>query len=279
MNMATAQSDVYLNPELRINLFSIASIAVFTQFICSVAHEVLGHALMAALSGGSLLHVSSVDADYNIEHLTVGLQRLIHSAGILMNFIVGIVVAIIAKQLLHASSNTRYFLWLLCHVNFFIGGGYMMALSFAGFGDVDAFVTGLPNPVFWKTALTLIGAVISFATLKHGVRTLDPFLGNEYGERRRRGRALTIFPYLVSGIMSVIAGLFNPVGMVLVAMSAAASSFGGQAFLAWMAAFIRIRKSGEPVELLTPVFSKTWIFLGILAFIVDVVVLGPGLPR
>jgi hypothetical protein len=268
-----------LKPEssVKIPLYTITAIAVVVQLICSVVHEILGHALAAVLLGGHLLHVSSVDADYSLDGLSMGAQRIVHAAGILMNFIFGFVVHVAAKGVATASANIRYFCWLLGHVNFFIGGGYMMALSFAGFGDVDAFVTDLPSPALWKTAFTAIGAAISFATLRHGLRTLDPFLGGDYIVRRKRGKALTLVPYVASGIVSVVAGLFNPVGMILVATSAAASSFGGQAFLAWMPAFVRARKSDEEAELVMPVHSVLWIAVGLIALIVDVAILGPGL--
>lgn len=177
------------------------------------------------LVGGHLLHFSSADADYSGNGLTAGAIRMINAAGIVMNLVFGFIVLTIFRLLSNLSGNMKYFLWLLGHVNLFIGGGYMIALSFAGFGDVDQFVEGLAYPTIWKVAFTLLGVLISFSALKHGVKTLDPFLGDDYAERRRRGRALTLIPYLLSGIVSVTAGLFNPVGMVLVAISAAASSF------------------------------------------------------
>lgn len=261
----------------RIDFFTLIAIAAVVQLLSTVIHEIIGHTLAAVIVGADIHHFSSVDVALDHEGLTAASSRLVSSAGIGMNVIIGLGVIMLYRYLNHLSSNMRYFLWLLGHVNLFVGGGYLMVLSFTGFGDIGLFVEGLSYVVVWQIGFTLFGVFVSFATLIHGIKTLEPFLG--HSRRGQRGKVLTLFPYFTAGIISVISGLFNPTGSLLVATSAAASSFGGQAFLAWMSSFTE-RKTPDPtVATITVTRSYMWICLAIIAVIVNVAVLGPGLPR
>src|SRR5260370_36131611 len=58
--------------------------------------------------------------------------------------------------------------------------------------------------------------------------------------RVRRARQLALAPYLTSGILSCVAGALNPVGPLLILISAAAASFGGHSGLAWMWTLLKI---------------------------------------
>ena len=85
-----------------------------------------------------------------------------------------------------------------------MGGGYLGALSFANYGDIQQIVAGLAFPLAWKIALTLAGVVISCLTLFHAARTLVPFVGERL-DRMRRAITLTLVPYLTTGIAAVTA--------------------------------------------------------------------------
>jgi len=63
---------------------------------------------------------------------------------------------------------------------------------------------------------------------------LLPFLGNDAKIRVRRARQLTVTPYLTAGVLACVAGALNPVSPLLILISAAAASFGGNSGLAWM---------------------------------------------
>ena len=72
-----------------------------------------------------------------------------------------------------------------------------------------------------------------------------------------------------------LAGLFNPVGPVLIAISAAAASFGGASGLLWLTQFTRgSTRSAEPAELDR---RYGWIVAGCVVAGVFVGVLGPGI--
>jgi hypothetical protein len=106
---------------------------------------------------------------------------------------------------------------------------------------------------------------------------IRPFTGMAQPERRQRAKMLTLLPYFVGGGLYTISGLFNPVGMVLVAISAAAASFGGTSGLAWMWQVPRGKPADasilpEPIER-----SRAWIIAGAVAAIIYIGLLGPGI--
>jgi hypothetical protein len=85
-------------------------------------------------------------------------------------------------------------------------------------------------------------------------------------------------PYLTSGILSCAAGALNPVGPLLILISAAAASFGGHSGLAWMSTLLhgpRIPSS----QLQMPEIRRAWEWLiaAVVLAILFLAKLGPGL--
>ena len=261
----------------RIDLLTLVAIAAFVNVAATAIHEALGHGLMAIVLGGHVIHVSSVDLNYDERSLGDGQQRFVAAAGPFANIITGLLIVSLAERIPATATVWRYAAWLFGHVNLFVGGGYAMALSFASFGDMDAIVRGLAAPLAWRIALTLVGVVVSSLTLLHAARTLVPFVG-EATDRQRRAAQLTLIPYLTMGFIAVSAGALNPDSPMLIVISAGASSFGGNAFLAWIPLWMR-RFQGPQSESLGLARSPIAIGLGVVALLVDYIALAPGLPR
>lgn len=240
-------------------------------------HEALGHGAAAAILGGHIVHVSSVDLSYDEHSLGAVQNRIVAAAGPLANIVAGLLAVWLAERFPPASPTARYAAWLFGHTNLFVGGGYALALSFAGYGDMHAIVNGLAFPLAWKIALTLAGIAISVVTLLHAARTLVPFVG-EGDDRGRRAVHLTLTPYLAMGAVAVSAGALNPDSPLLIVISAGAASLGGTAWIAWIPAWIR-RFHGPAAEPLGIPRSPVFIALGIVALLFDYVALAPGLPR
>jgi hypothetical protein len=170
--------------------------------------------------------------------------------------------------------DNKYFLWLLGHVNLFIGAGYPLALSFLNRGDMHAILRCLKPLRAWQVGVTGLGATASLAAFGHALKTIHPFLGGGL-ERRRRAFALTILPYLVGSAANTLAALRNPHKGTAVA-AAAATSFGGTALLAWT---YRASRQEAAAELCTVDRRRRWLVAGVLAVVIYVLLLGPGIPR
>jgi hypothetical protein len=274
---APVAAEAAVDPYPAHDLWTIVGIALVVGLIAIVAHEGLGHGLAVVLTGHELTRVTSVDAEFVETGVGPGALRLIAAAGVVANVIVGLLAwgAMRAARGAHG----RYFLWLLSFSNFLVAGGYLLALSFVDFGDVQAFMAGLPAKPLWQFVSTAIGAVASFVALRIAMRLLDPFLGWDRGARKRRAIMLALPPYFAIGVSAVVAGALNPTSPVLILISAAASSFGGNAFLAWLPLWVRAESAATPRAPLIVGRSWPWIVGGIAALLVRVVVLGPGLPR
>ena len=110
------------------------------------------------------------------------------------------------------------------------------------------------------------------------VRELRPFLGRDAATRVRRARQLTLAPYLTAGILSCIAGALNPVGPLLILVSAAAASFGGKSGLAWMWTLLRgPRIPSSELQMPEIERSRGWMVVAVILAIVFIAGLGPGL--
>jgi hypothetical protein len=88
-----------------------------------------------------------------------------------------------------------------------------------------------------------------------------------------QARRLTVPAYFAGGLLYCISGLFNPVGPILIAVSAAAASFGGASGLLWLTQFVR----GEAMQPVRLERSYAWIAGGSIASLIFIAVLGPSI--
>ncbi|GHO70360.1 hypothetical protein KSC_092520 [Ktedonobacter sp. SOSP1-52] len=266
----------------RIDLFTVAAIGVVAYLLSSITHEALGHGLAAILLGLHPQHVSSVDLDVSFAGVPDWKRQIVDAAGCGAQVVVALITLGIMPLFRVNKGTTRYFLWLFSTINLIIPGGYLMVLTFAGFGDWNDFVQGLPAQLAWRTGLTILGVIISLLGLYLGARNLDPFAGRatEGGNKRGKRRfMLTYTPYLAGSAALTISAIFNPVSPLLILISGAAASFGGTAFLMPINGIIKKPLPNTPEEPLTPTRDWLWLSLGVVALIIYFFVLGPGLPR
>lgn len=278
---ATASQQSAIDTQ-KIDLQTVAAMAIIAYLLSAIIHEALGHGLAALLLGAKIRHVTSLDLVSNTAGLGAWSIRAIAAAGCVAQFIVaGVLYLVYRATAATAAPDRRYFLWLFMTINLFIPAGYLMALSFAPFGDWNDFVQGLPLQVVWRLAFTLSGVAISLAALFGAVRGLAPFIGRDKQMRYRRGFALTLTPYLVGSLANTLAGVFNPDSPLLILSSAAAASFGGTIFLFWTGyvAWASPPTADTPTKPLTIARSPIWIGMGVVALIIYFFVLGPGIPR
>src|ERR1700724_1131385 len=191
-----------------IDPIAIVAIAAVVCFLEPVVHEAIGHGVAAVVLGAPLQHVSSVDMAADETHLPEWAVRVVAAAGIVSNLTFGSIALALFKRMRSASANVRYFLWLFGHSNLFVGCGYMLALSFAGYGDIADLTAGLSWKIAAQALLTALGLTIALATYVHAARTLDEFLGS--ADRRRSALLLTVLPYAVIGTVNTLAGALNP---------------------------------------------------------------------
>jgi hypothetical protein len=253
------------------DLATLIAIAIVAYATSDVLHEGVGHGGACLLTGGRPLVLSTVHFDCSADN------RVVAAGGTIVNLLAGAVAGMLLRRT-SRSQTLAYFLWLMMAVNLLQGGGYFLYSGVSGIGDWAAFINGLEPKWAWRAGLVIIGAALYTMFIWLAVKELTVFLGASTPERWKQARRLTLVPYLAGGILSCIAGLFNPVGMILVGISAAAASFGGASGLAWMWAFLRNPEFPKSTATFAPLGrSHGWIAAGAIVAIVFVGVLGPSL--
>ena len=255
----------------RPDLLTIVALATVTAVITDFIHEGLGHGGMCAATGGQPLVLSTVHFECSVD------TRLVAAGGTLANLIFGI-TSWGAARAVRQSAPWRYFLWLLMTFNLFDAGGYFLFSGIGNVGDWSVAVAGWQPAWAWRVGLAALGIVTYFFLfVPLSLRELRPFLGKDTKIRVWRARQLTLVPYLTSGILSCAAGAFNPVGPLLILISAAAASFGGHSGLAWMWTLLKNpRVLNSKFQMPEIGRSPAWIIIAVVLAIGFIAGLGPG---
>jgi hypothetical protein len=267
---ATVDSSPRSLPDRSPDRWTIVAIAVSATVITDFIHEGLGHGGMCVLTGAQALVLSTVHFECSAD------TRLVAAGGTLANLIFGAVFWGATRAA--KAAPWRYFFWLLMTFNLFDAGGYFLFSGIGNFGDWAAVVAGRQPSWAWRVGLVALGAVTYFLLfVPLCLRELRPFLGKDAELRVRRARLLTVVPYLTSGVVSCAAGALNPVGPLLILVSAAAASFGGHSGLAWMWTLLQGSRIPSS-ELQMPEIERNWEWMiaAALLAILFIAGLGPG---
>jgi hypothetical protein len=258
----------------RLTLVAIACVA---YAIANVAHEGVGHGGACLAVGGDPVALSAVHFEGEIEGLPPSARRWQAAGGSLVNVVLGVGCWLLLRRRT-VPAPAGYLLWLLGTLNLLQAFGYWLFSGIGRIGDWAVVLNGFEPGWAWRAGSVALGLAGYWATVVLSLRLLLPFLGDG-PDRLRRAVTLTVVPYLAGGLLYVAAGLFNPHGMRLVAISAAAASFGGASALAWMAQLLRnVRAyppSPGPALALAP--SRAWRLSGLLVAAVFILVLGPSI--
>jgi hypothetical protein len=249
---------------------TIIAISIVASVIGNLLHEGVGHGGACLLAGAHARVLSTVHFECSQD------SRFISAGGTLVNCIAGFVCWLALRFVNHAHARLRYFLWLLMTGNLLSGGGYFMFSGIGNFGDWADVIRGFSPAWLWRVGLTLLGVVSYLLVVWLALRELRPFL-SERDWRRGGAKDLTIIPYITGGVLSTAAGILNPVSWILVPLSAAAASFGGNSGMAWMTQCLGTRFAPKiPTQPFTLKRSRGWIIAALLVAVLFIGVLGRG---
>jgi hypothetical protein len=259
-----------------IDLVTVVAIAVLAYTIANVVHEGLGHGGAALLLGARPTMLNAIFFNYDESTVSRTAQRLISAGGSVANLLVGLPSLALAPRM--RSTRWRYFLWLFAAVNILTAFGYLLYSGIGGIGDWYRVIEGFTPAILFRAGLTVAGAVLYFIVApKLLMPPLDPFLGQDPAVRERRARTLSLIPYFAGGVALILAGILNPLGWMLVLISAAAASFGGTSLLAWYPAIPRAPEPGTSEPPLGIERSIGWIVAAAVVLFFFALVLGPGI--
>jgi len=218
------------DPRQRIDVLTVVGLAALLLPMTTMWHEIGGHAAACLLVGG---RPTSIGAFYVDCVGDTGWARIVVAcAGVLVDGI----VSVIAWRLWRRARGdlSRLVLWYIWIGKGLVAAGYLCFSAVSGVGDLgpgpDGGIGPLPMPMLWRAAFLIIGGIAYWRLIAAGIGGLTRMLGDAPVTRGARRRIAHGY-YLTLGIVAVLVGLLNPVGLFITIMSAAASSFGGHAGL------------------------------------------------
>jgi hypothetical protein len=258
------------------DLPTVTAIALIAYSASNVLHEAVGHGGACLALGGKPLVLSSVHFECSEQAMSTLALRGVAAGGTLVNFITGALALGVFKMVNPLRRpHAAYSLWLFTTMNLLSGAGYFLFSGVGAIGDWADVARGAMPPLVWRPAMSIFGGALYFLLARRSARWLRSLAGS--GEfSMKRANLLTVRAYLAGGLLYCLAGLFNPVGPVLIAISAAASSFGGASGLLWLTRFLRGGEhSTAPAAPLDR--SYVWIVAGFVVSLLFVAILGPGI--
>jgi hypothetical protein len=258
------------------DLLTIVAIALAAYAASNFVHEAVGHGGACLVLHGKALVLSSVHFECGEEGMSKLALRGVAAGGTMVNFAAG-AAALAGFQKTDAlrRPHAAYFLWLFATLNLLSGAGYFLFSGIGGIGDWADVAGGVMPAVVWRPAMSVIGGALYFLLARQAAQWLRSLAGGG-ALSMKRGKVLTVPAYLAGGLLYCVAGLFNPVGPILIAISAAASSFGGGSGLVWMTQFLR---GDKHAELAAAALGRSygWMAAGGVAALIFVAILGPGI--
>ena len=251
---------------------TVIGIALLAYAVANFLHEGVGHGGACVLLGGEPEVLSSVHFECDAGAATM---RGVAAAGTIVNFVIG-ALALVALHSIRVkeSPHRYYFTWLFATLNLLMGAGYFLFSGAGDIGDWAVVAEGSAPAWLWRPAMAVFGAALYFWLARQSARALRQLTGgDEHGAAR--GRRLALPAYFAGGLLYCVSGLMNPVGPILIAVSAAAASFGGASGLLWLTALLR--HFDGPAEAVRLDRRRGWIAAGLVAAALFIGLLGPAI--
>jgi hypothetical protein len=247
---------------------TLIAIAVVAYIISDIAHEAVGHGVVAWLSGAHRITLSTLALQSDIE------TRPISAAGTIVNLITAAIFWLLLRRPARYKPATRYFLVIALAGNLFTATGYFFFSGVANFGDWAAVIRGLQPQWLWRVGLIVLGVISYAASMRVVGHQLAPFVT---GGHRARLRRLCWIAYFAEGILAAIAGLPNPLGFFYVVASGLSSTLGAKTGLFVMPFVLPAPNVPREPSVTRIARNVAWIITAGIAGMLFIAVLGRGI--
>jgi hypothetical protein len=262
----------------RINILTVAGLAAVAYAVTTMSHEGLGHGGMCVLGGGHAQGWGAYYFDCDARDRPDWVFRAVAAAGSTVNLILGLLFSgLLSMRLAQPgkSGSWTVFLWLMATINLFDWAGYFIFSGISGLGDwgegAGAVLHGVINALYVRLAMGAAGIVLYFFMIRIAASSLGRIMG---GRQTSSALKICLTAYVTGGLLGLGAGLLNPLGLVIVFMSALASSLGGTFGL--LRTPYRIKAEPVEADYALP-FDIVWVVLGVATAAGFVLILGPTL--
>ncbi len=243
---------------------TLVAVSALAYLIAVGLHEHLGHATACALLGSRPTELGAFYVNCDDTRLSETRIRLVALAGPLMSLVTGFSCLALARVMPARARTAYYFFWLLGSLGFMTAAGYALFSGVSGIGD---FGTGRDGAFYaidpeWvvRVVLAVTGGVAYVWVVGFCAREIAPHAGGTGALRIGCARRTVLISYFTGAGLSLLIGLLNPYGILIVATSALASSMGGTSGLIWM---MKRLDSKDVVPGPGLYFSRSWVWIAI----------------
>ena len=244
------------------------AISIIACMLSTMLHEGLGHATTAILT----LHASGTLC--SLAWSSVQDSRLVEAGGTLVNLATGLICWLLLRSIRNTSPAWRFFLLIAMSFNLLAGTGYFFYSGVSNFGDWAMVIQGLHPHWLFRAALVIIGIISYYGAILLIGTNLIRHMGVTHEDARRFRRLLWV-PYFSALTIDGLAGLFNPIGMQYVLLSALAATAGGNCGLLWLRYYIPKSVHPGPAQIVPR--SYAWIIIAAICAAMFIGVFGPGI--
>jgi hypothetical protein len=256
---------------------TVIAVAVIAHTVTSMVHEGLGHGGVCLLVGCRPQLLTTMQFQGNESTVSTSGIKFIAAGGTLANLVAAAVAASLLRRRKGCADAGEFFLWLFATVNLLQAAGYFMYSGATNIGDWAEVVRGLTPVWVWHAGLLVVGAVSYWLSARWAMGRLGRRLRTSGTARVAEANRYSVTAYVVGGVVSLAAGLFEPGGALIVLISGVAASLGGTSALAWGPQLLHDPRFGEPED--PPLLvdrDRRWIAAGAVAAAVFVFVVGHG---
>ena len=255
----------------------MVAVAAVVHGATTMAHEGLGHGgacLLVSCRPQLLTTMQLVGDERSLSSVAI---KFIAAGGTLANLVVAaITVGFLRRRRERANAGT-FFLWLFATINLLEAGGYFLYSGATNIGDWADVVRDRSPYWIWHGGLLVLGAASYWFFTRWAMGQLGRHLRTAGRARVAEANRYSVTAYVVGGVLSLAAGLFEPGGAFIVLISGVAASLGGTSALAWGPQLLHDAQLGKPED---PALAVTrdwrWIAAGAVVAALFVFVLGRG---
>lgn len=249
----------------QVDLATVAAMAAIVFLGSTLLHEAGGHGGACIATGGRIVAIGAFYVDCAAPNAIS--SQIVSAAGSTINLLAALLAGIAFR--VSTSAAARIFWWLAFTVNGLVWAGYFLFSGVTGIGDwgEQGVLAGVSDGGLSRIGLAVLGAAAYFMIAWISARAIGAFVD------QRTARSIAWIAYFTGGIVCVLVGLLNPLGIFILIASAAASSFGGASGLLWLPSLApKNTASGFALPRSWP-----WLVASVLVIATYAAVLGPTL--
>jgi len=261
----------------RAHWLTVIAVAVVAHAATTLVHEGLGHGGACLLAGCRPQLLTTMQFEGDERMLSSAGIKFIAAGGTLANLAAATIAALLLRRRREHANAGEFFLWLFTAVNLLQAAGYWMYSGAMNIGDWAEVVHGFAPLWVWHVGLFVVGAGAYWLAARWAMGRLGRRLRTSGAARVAEANRYSVTAYVVGGLLSLAAGLFEPGGALIVVISGVAASLGGTSALAWGPQLLHDPRVGQPED---PPLLVTrdwrWIAAGAVTAAAFVFVIGHG---